>query len=62
MSECEPLRWVHFTRGPSGAGVYVHLADLLALLDRIAPDDVRRELQDLLDERVPRGIGRGGSA
>jgi hypothetical protein len=53
-AEGEPLRWVHFTHGPDGAGVYVHLADLLALLDRLAPTDARRELEGLLDERVER--------
>jgi hypothetical protein len=58
MNGCEPLRFVHFTAGPDGPGVYVHLADLLALLDRIDHADVRRALEDLLDERVPRCIGR----
>jgi hypothetical protein len=53
-SEREPLRWLHCTHGPPSPGVYVHLADLLALLDRIDLADVLQELADLLDERVER--------
>ena len=50
--ETTPLRWCHFREGPEGPGVYVHLADLLALLDAVGSIHAKAELEALLDERV----------
>jgi hypothetical protein len=47
-----PLRWIHFHEGPEGAGVYVHIADLLHMLDTYGWERVRTELEALLDDRL----------
>lgn len=45
-----PLRWIHFRAGPEGAGVYVHIADLLKVADEYGVPFALDELCDLLDE------------
>lgn len=49
-----PLRWIHFREGPEGAGVYVHLADLLHLIDTHGITETVAELEALLTDRIAR--------
>lgn len=56
-----PLRWVHFREGPEGAGVYVHVADLLYLAEARSPDAALNELVTLLEARSDTEIAGGRS-
>jgi hypothetical protein len=51
-----PLRWVHFREGPEGAGVYVHIADLLYFIEARGPDAAIAELGVLLSDRSGVGV------
>jgi hypothetical protein len=50
-----PLRWIHMTEpGQSherALGVYVHVADVLYVLDEQGEEQLREQLAALLDER-----------